>query len=66
MDSIDFQHRTRLVFGPRSLERLGKLAQELGTTPGRLWSAILELWQLGTFNAVWNHCGPLVWSWKRF
>lgn len=32
MDSIDFQHRTRLVFGPRSLERLGKLAQELGTT----------------------------------
>lgn len=32
MDSIDFQHRTRLVFGPHSIERLGMLAQELGTT----------------------------------
>jgi alcohol dehydrogenase len=30
MDSIDFQHRTRLVFAPRSIERLGELARELG------------------------------------
>ncbi len=32
MDSIDFQHRTRLVFGLRSIERLGMLAQELRAT----------------------------------
>lgn len=32
MDSIDFQHRTRLVFGPGSIERLGTLARELGAT----------------------------------
>ncbi len=29
MDSIDFQHRTRLVYGRQSVERLGELAAEL-------------------------------------
>jgi len=30
MDSFDFQLRTRLVFGPDSVDRLGELASELG------------------------------------
>lgn len=30
MDSFDFQHRTRLVYGEQSIERLGELAKELG------------------------------------
>lgn len=30
MDSFDFQHRTRLVFAPAAIERLGELASELG------------------------------------
>lgn len=30
MDSIDFQHRTRLIFGRNSIDRLGELAAELG------------------------------------
>ncbi len=30
MDSIDFQHRTRLIFAPHAIERLGELARELG------------------------------------
>ncbi|MEZ6137866.1 MAG: iron-containing alcohol dehydrogenase [Pirellulaceae bacterium] len=30
MESIDFQHRTRLIFAPRSIQRLGELAIELG------------------------------------
>lgn len=30
MESIDFQHTTRLVFGPGSVQRLGELALELG------------------------------------
>jgi alcohol dehydrogenase len=32
MESIDFQPRTRLVFGTGSLRRLGSLARELGAT----------------------------------
>lgn len=32
MESIDFQHRTRLIFAPRSIERLGELARELGAS----------------------------------
>ncbi len=32
MNGIDFQHRTRLVFGPGSIQRLGELARELGAT----------------------------------
>ncbi len=32
MDSIDFQLRTRLIFGHNSIDRLGKLAAELGVT----------------------------------
>ncbi len=32
MDSIDFQHRTRFVFGPNTVDRLGELAGELGGT----------------------------------
>lgn len=32
MDSIDFQQRTRLVFGQNSVDRLGELATALGTT----------------------------------
>lgn len=30
MESIDFQHQTRLVFGPSSIDRLGELAGDLG------------------------------------
>ena len=30
MEPIDFQHRTRLVFGPRTIDRLGELAIQLG------------------------------------
>lgn len=30
MESIDFQHRTRLVYGEHALDRLGMLASELG------------------------------------
>jgi alcohol dehydrogenase len=30
MDSFDFQPRTRVVFGPGSIDRLGELARELG------------------------------------
>lgn len=30
MESIDFQHQTRLVYGPNSIDRLGDLAKELG------------------------------------
>ncbi len=30
MESIDFQHRTRLVFGQHTIDRLGDLARELG------------------------------------
>lgn len=30
MDSIDFQQRTRLIFGQNSIDRLGELAAELG------------------------------------
>ena len=30
MESFDFQPRTRVIFGPGSLERLGHLARELG------------------------------------
>ena len=32
MDSIDFQHRTRFVCGPNTVDRLGELASELGGT----------------------------------
>jgi alcohol dehydrogenase len=32
MESIDFQHRTRLVFGPNSIQRLGDLAGELNAS----------------------------------
>ncbi|MEO8271193.1 MAG: iron-containing alcohol dehydrogenase [Aureliella sp.] len=32
MDSIDFQHRTRLIFGQNTVDRLGELAAELGAT----------------------------------
>lgn len=32
MDSIDFEHQTRLVYGPGSVERLGELAREIGGT----------------------------------
>ena len=32
MNGIDFQHRTRLVFGTGSIARLGELAKELGAT----------------------------------
>ena len=32
MDSIDFQQRTRLIFGQNSVDRLGELAAELGAT----------------------------------
>ena len=32
MDSIDFQPRTRLIFGQNSVDRLGELAAELGAT----------------------------------
>ncbi len=32
MDGIDFQHRTRLVFGAGSIARLGDLAKELGAS----------------------------------
>ncbi len=30
MESIDFQHRTRLVFEPKGIRRLGELARDLG------------------------------------
>jgi alcohol dehydrogenase len=30
MESIDFQHRTRLVFGQHSVDRIGEFSQELG------------------------------------
>lgn len=30
MENVDFEHRTRLVFGKGEIARLGKLAQELG------------------------------------
>ena len=30
MENVDFEHRTRLVFGNGEISRLGKLAQELG------------------------------------
>ena len=32
MDSIDFQLRTRLIFGQNSIQRLGQLAAEMGAT----------------------------------
>ncbi len=31
MEPIDFQHRTRMVFGPGTIDRLGELAVELGS-----------------------------------
>ncbi len=32
MDSIDFQHRTRLVYASRAIERLGEITRELGAS----------------------------------